>query len=156
MLHWHPKITSNAKYFWTFKTKFAHHFTQNWFYWWKRPKCISIYFWWNFIFIWSLSFFGNFSALKKWTRNYENVNLISQNFVAFSEYTISCKKNLLVLISLWSVPGARSYLRTNARPYPSPNVQLIGKNAAPRLQIAPKLRPSPARRFLNFLIICLR
>ena len=54
------------------------------------------------------------------------------------------KKFLLILISLFS--GARLCLRTNARPYPSPNVQLIGKNGAPRLQIAPQLKPSPAQR----------
>ena len=45
-----------------------------------------------------------------------------------------------------SVLGAHLFLRTNARPYPSPNVQLIGKNGAPRLQIAPQLKPSPAQR----------
>ena len=34
---------------------------------------------------------------------------------------ISCQNFLLILISLLSVPGARLFLRTNARPYPSPN-----------------------------------
>ena len=63
------------------------------------------------------------------------------------------KKNLAIFLANMFIyfyfiifSGARSFLRTNARPYPSPNVQLIGKNGAPRLQIAPQLKPSPARR----------